>query len=410
MALNILRGLFVLLMAAVGYSFVVADPETVGEFQSVNWLALSASLITATGMIILDIAAGRRKLVVFSAIAFGTLIGLVITYALSLGVALLINTFVLPGSADNPENRALISFTTLLIGCASCYFAVSFILQTKDDFRFIIPYVEFRRDARGSRPALLDTSVLVDGRITPILEAGFLDVRFVVPQFVIRELQRLADSGDEHKRARGRRGLDVLDDLRHRAGADVRIYEPHEDAHGGSVDAEPDNGEGSPGGLRVDDRLVRLADELDAKLVTLDFNLAKVARLSDVSVLNFNDLALALRPEALPGTPLSVQVEKPGTGENQGVGHLPDGTMIVVEGGADRVGGTVQVIVRNTTQTAAGRLIFAKVINAEEPDARDDDEPPARRRRRRLLPNRRPTPPAATTTDGEPQPASERPS
>ena len=277
MALNILRGLFVLLMAAVGYSFVVADPETVGQFQSINWLALSASLIAATGMIILDVAAGRRKLAIFSAIAFGTLIGLVITYALSLGVALLINTFVFPGSADNPENRALISFTTLLIGCVSCYFAISFILQTKDDFRFIIPYVEFRRDARGSRPALLDTSVLIDGRIEPIVDAGFLDLRFVVPQFVIRELQRLADSENELKRGRGRRGLDVLERLRHREGADVRIYEPHDDDDAAAARKAPSADLASED-LKVDDRLVRLADELDAKLVTLDFNLAKVAR------------------------------------------------------------------------------------------------------------------------------------
>ena len=384
MALNILRGLFVLLMAAVGYSFVVADPKTVGELQGINWLALTGSLITATGMIVLDIAAGRRKLAIYSAIAFGTLIGLVITYALSLGVALLIDNFILPGSADNPENEALISFTTLLIGCASCYFAISFILQTKDDFRFIIPYVEFRRDARGSRPALLDTSVLIDGRIAQILAAGFLDLRIIVPQFVVRELQRLSDSADDLKRAKGRRGLDVLEQLRRREGADVRIFETHDDA---SLDAAPDDA------LRVDERLVRLADELDAKLVTIDRPLEKVARLSDVSVLNFNELALAMRPEALPGTPLSVRVEKTGTGENQGVGHLPDGTMIVVEGGADRVGATVEVIVRNTTQTPAGRLVFARLAddveaNGQHVEAGDAEPPPPRRRRRRLLPTR----------------------
>lgn len=369
MALNVLRGLFVLLMAAVGYSFVVADPAQVGQLQGTNWLALAASLVAASGMIVLDVLAGRRKLAIFSAIAFGILIGLIITYALSLGVALIVNNFIFPGSADNPENEAVISFLTLLIGCVSCYFAISFVLQTKDDFRFIVPYVEFRRDTRGTKPIVVDTSALIDGRLRSVAASGFLDARLVVPQFVVVELQTLADTPEREKRQKGRRGLDVLADLRADRSLDVRIYDTHHDELNHDVEDLIDPS------LPVDQRLIDLARQLDAKALTVDVNLAKVAALSGVAVLNLNELSQSLRAAVGPGDLVNLHIDRRGTGEGQGVGRLEDGTMVVVEQAADRVGQRMEVLVTNATQTNAGRMVFAK------PQVDGVDEPSPKRRR-----------------------------
>src|SRR5687768_7425088 len=187
MLLNILRGLFILLMASVGWAFVVAEPDQAGTFQNNQWLAPAVALAVGVLLICIDILSGRRKFAVFTGVAFGILVGLTITYALSFGVALIVDNLIRPETVTGGANNSLTNFINLLLGTAACYFAVSFILQTKDDFRFIIPYVEFRRDARGSRPIILDTSVLIDGRIADLAGTGFFDSQLIVPQFVVME-------------------------------------------------------------------------------------------------------------------------------------------------------------------------------------------------------------------------------
>ena len=216
-------------------------------------------------------------------------------------------------------------------------------MQTKDDFRFVIPYVEFTKQLRGAMPTLLDTSVIVDGRVVDIAKTHILQGTVIVPQFVINEHQQIADSQDKLKRARGRRGLDILKSLQDDVLVDLRIVD--QDA----------SGEG------VDQKLVNLAQELKARLMTNDFNLNKAASLKQIEVINLNELAQSLRPVALPGEGLKVRIVKRGEGANQGVGYLEDGTMVVVEGARDRLDETVTVEITRTLQNAAGKMIFAKI-------------------------------------------------
>jgi uncharacterized protein YacL len=228
----------------------------------------------------------------------------------------------------------------------SAYLAVSLILQTKDDFRFIIPYIEFAKQHKGGRPLLMDTSVIIDGRIADIAETRFIDAPLVVPRFVLRELQSIADSADKLKRDRGRRGLDILNRLQTTRGVDIRI----EDAP-----AQAGQGDG------VDQMLVRLAAERSGRILTVDYNLNKVATVSGVQVLNVNDLANALKPSVLPGTALEVSLLRAGQEDGQGVGYLEDGTMVVVEDGKDAVGKNVAITVTNVIQKSAGRIIFGRI-------------------------------------------------
>lgn len=191
-------------------------------------------------------------------------------------------------------------------------------------------------------PKVLDTSVIIDGRIADIVKAGFIEGPLVVPAFVLEELRHIADSSDVLKRNRGRRGLDILNRIQKEIGADVRIYE-------GEVDAP-----------EVDSKLLKLTRMLQGKVVTNDFNLNKVAELQGVTVLNINELANAVKPVVLPGEEMTVLIVKDGKEPGQGVGYLDDGTMIVVDGGKRHMGDTIHVLVTSVLQTAAGRMIFAK--------------------------------------------------
>jgi len=205
----------------------------------------------------------------------------------------------------------------------------------------------------GAPIRVLDTSVLVDGRIADVAEAGFLDGAAIVPQFVVGELQRLADSGDLLRRARGRRGFDVLDRLRRSAAVRLEVTEAD-----------------FPGIAEVDAKLVALARARGARLLTNDTALARVAGLAGVAVGSLNDLAGAVRPVALPGEGLQVHVMREGKEPGQGIAYLEDGTMVVVEGGKRFIGQPLDVVVTSMLQTSAGRMIFTRP-RAEEPGARD---------------------------------------
>lgn len=190
---------------------------------------------------------------------------------------------------------------------------------------------------------ILDTSVIIDGRIADICKTGFIEGTIVIPEFVLEELQHIADSSDLLKRNRGRRGLDILNKIQKELDVKVMIYE------GDFEDIS-----------EVDSKLVKLAKVLPGKVVTNDFNLNKVCELQGVSVLNINDLANAVKPVVLPGEEIMVQVIKDGKEHGQGVAYLDDGTMIVVEGGRDYIGSITEVLVTSVLQTSAGRMIFAK--------------------------------------------------
>lgn len=346
MILHLLRALFVLLMAAVGFFFVFQHVQGNDQQALEAWIPPAIGLTVGVLLVCIDILApARRKLAVFSGTFLGLVVGLVIAFVLSFVVELLVQQYI------EGDQKRIAQFINMMISVAACYLSISFILQSKDDFRFIIPYVEFSKQTKGARQILVDTSVLIDGRITDIVSTGILESQLVVPQFVLVELQQIADSADKLKRNRGRRGLDVLAKLRANTRAEVVIYDPHreEDA------AAP-----------VDQRLMGLAKELDARVLTNDFNLNKVAQLRGVDVININDLANALKPAVLPGEKMRVRIQKRGEDAGQGVGYLDDGTMVVVEAAAGHIGEEVEFSVTNTRQTSAGKMIFGRL----------GDEPP----------------------------------
>lgn len=194
-----------------------------------------------------------------------------------------------------------------------------------------------------NRPLILDTSAIIDGRVLDVAEAGFISGLLLIPNFVLLELQQVADSSDNLKRARGRRGFEITNSLKKIKGLKVEIWD--KDA----------------GGKAVDDRLLRLAKSLNGKIITTDFNLNKLASAHGVSVLNVNDLANALKTVAIPGEKMEVKIVHVGKDPSQGVGYLPDGTMIVVEHGADSLGKVVKAEVSRIIQGSAGRMVFSKL-------------------------------------------------
>jgi len=342
MVLHVLRALFVLLMAAAGYSYL-----------RLSWLTMAIGLSLAVIFLSIDILSPRKKLAVFAGTFFGIIIGIFLAYALSFAIEMVVDQAL--SIQYGPAPRAglrndLIQFITICIGIVCCYLSVSFILQTKDDFRFIIPYVEFSKQTKGPRSILLDTSVLIDGRITDVAATGILESQLVVPRFILDELQTLADSGDNLKRNRGRRGLDVLGKLRQTLRAEVVLYEASHE-----TESEKD----------VDQKLMSLAKELNARVLSNDYNLGKVAALRGVDVINVNDLSSALKPVVLPGEKMTVRVVKPGEEAGQGVGYLEDGTMVVVEHGRTHLNEDVEFIVTRALQTSAGRMIFGRLADGQ---------------------------------------------
>lgn len=199
------------------------------------------------------------------------------------------------------------------------------------------------KTSAGCEPKILDTSVIIDGRIVDICRSGFIEGELVVPSFVLEELRHIADSQDSLKRNRGRRGLDVLNMLQKDLNFPMRVE---------NVEVNSD--------AEVDSALLKLAQKIGGKVLTIDYNLNKVANFQGVSVLNINELANAMKPIALPGEEMTVQVIKDGKENGQGVGYLEDGTMIVIEGGRRHIGESLNVTVTSILQTAAGRMIFAK--------------------------------------------------
>ncbi|RJX17165.1 MAG: TRAM domain-containing protein [Desulforudis sp.] len=241
------------------------------------------------------------------------------------------------------------------------YLGLSVALKKREEigvFLGNIPWVSKEKGGKGEAK-LLDTSAIIDGRIADLCGTGFLEGTLVIPNFVLDELQHIADSNEALRRNRGRRGLDILNYIRRKAEVKVQIYENTK-----GLEDLPD----------VDTKLVRLAKRLNAKIITNDFNLNKVAEIQGVKVLNVNELANALKPVVLPGEEMVVQVIRDGKETGQGVGYLDDGTMIVVDGGKRHIGQTVKVIVTSVLQTTAGRMIFAKLKTSKREDYRDVEE------------------------------------
>ena len=353
--INVLRGVFVVLLFVVTALAIVTDSaqSTLGiRFYGWWWAAAIAVALFFLGVVGLDVLTPRRKLPTISALAFGCVAGLLATIVLALLLDLFRETY-LRGFVDLDDeiDRILLS-AKVILGLGLCYLGMTTVLQTQDDFRLVIPYVEFAKQYRGARPLVPDTSALVDARLVALTDSGLVQAPVIVPRFVIDELHALSDSSDATKRARGRRGLDTVSSLQR--GGRVEV----------SIDETPSVAE-APG---VDQRLIDYAAAMPGVILTTDSGLVRVASVRGASVVNLHDVADAMRPRVLPGDDLDVDLVKRGDHAGQAVGYLEDGTMIVVEGGSDSIGRRVGVRVTSAVQTSAGRLFFARPRDGAEPD------------------------------------------
>ena len=250
-------------------------------------------------------------------------------------------------------------FLTAVVGGVLIYLGIVATWSMKDELRFFLPgSVPLPVDAKDAIPEqckILDTNVIIDGRVADICRTGFIEGPIYVPGFVLDELQHIADSADSLKRARGRRGLDILNQMRTELKMMIRTYDNTDPTDRDEVDA----------------KLVKLAKKLGGKIVTNDYNLNKVAELQGVPVLNINELANAVKPVVLPGEEMLVTIIKEGKEQNQGVAYLDDGTMIVVEGARRRIGETLPVVTSTVLQTVAGKMIFANIRGSEGEEEED---------------------------------------
>ena len=271
----------------------------------------------------------------FSATTFGLLLGTV--------VALLIDRSELFEYLDEKSPTRWLIRLGLFLGFG--YIGIVLAMRSnKEDFSLIIPYVRFAPRNKPDNLLLLDTSVIIDGRIADLIEANFVEGLIVVPRFVLKELQQVADSNDPIKRARGRRGLEMLNRIQRNQRNEVKI-------HDGDFPEEKE----------VDTKLIHLARNLGAKLFTNDHNLCKIAELQNINCVNMHDLAKSLKSILLPGEVLTLRLVREGRDKGQGIGYMPDGTMVVVNNGQSHIGQQVEVQVQSQLQTGAGVIVFADV-------------------------------------------------
>jgi uncharacterized protein YacL len=341
--LRLCFGAVVIGLAMLAFNHFIQSPYNSGD-QTNSWIAFFSVLGTGAFLVATDVMVRNKQITTLSALYFGILLGLLLGNILSTAL----NPFIF-GLEPNPP--AYIQYQrnglALLLTVACCYICISTLLQTKDEFRFIIPYVEFSKEVKGGKPMVLDTSVIIDGRIADICDTRFIDTKLIVPRFVLQELQAVADSSDKLKRNRGRRGLDMLKRMQSNAKVELQIHE-------GSAPAPRE-------AQKVDERLVALTKALGARVVTNDFNLNKIAQLQGVEVVNLNELANALKSVALPGETMVIRLVKAGEQLGQAIGYLDDGTMVVVEQGRPAIGQEVPITVTSVHQTQAGRMIFGRI-------------------------------------------------
>ena len=322
-------------ICSVGGYFIADHIERLSEFAWAKWAGLVAGIFFA--MITLSIVKIIKRIPL--KVLFGGTIGLVV----GLSIARLIGY-----GFSGLENTTVRIAIFIILSCIFGYIGMVLGSIKVEELRFPNWSWFGRTTGRAGQYKILDTSVIIDGRIADIVEVGFLEGILIVPEFVLQELQRIADSPDPTRRVRGRRGLDILKRLQQENLAEVRI------------DRQNFNNI-----LEVDAKLVALALRLNAQVLTNDYNLAKVAEVQGIRVLNINKLASALKPVVLPGEILRLQILKEGKEHGQGIAYLEDGTMVVVENASKLLGKEVDVAVTSVLQTTAGRLIFTTIKNGE---------------------------------------------
>jgi len=303
-------------------------------------VSMGAAAGIAVAIILFEMRIRRASLKTLIGAAVGSILGIVGAY--------LIGSLITSqeSAAVPPESRA---FLTLALIFFMAYIGLM-VGAAKGDYLELSALGGIFSDKAARRDVkILDTSVIIDGRIADVAETGFLTGTLIVPQFILRELQQVADSPDSSKRQRGRRGLDMLNRLQNNASLDIQISETD-----------------FPAVREVDLKLIELGKQIDAVIVTNDFNLNKVAQLRGVNVLNINELANALKPVVLPGEAMRVFILKEGKEYNQGVAYLDDGTMVVVDNARRLIGKNADIAVTSVLQTTAGKMIFGKICDESE--------------------------------------------
>lgn len=319
--------LLVSLLGCVLMSYQVADWNL--------WLVIFVGMSIAILVILTDLLLEGFSLRGLSAITFGLIVGGGIAY-------LLATSPLFEPLEGDPELAQMLYLSRLALYVVSMYLATVIALRGKDEFNLVIPYVRFSAENVETPLVVVDTSALIDGRIAPICESKWMGHALLIPRFVLDELQAIADSSDPIRKEKGRKGLDVLNRLRKMKHLDLRIHESD------VLDQQA-----------VDSKLVFLAESMKAKLLTTDYNLAKLAEFHEVEWLNITSLIKALNQEISIGTLVSVELVRAGKDSGQAVGYLPDGSMLVVNGGSSQIGKEVRVEVDSVVPSAGGKMIFA---------------------------------------------------
>ncbi len=361
--LKIVRAGFLIAFITVTFLAVLAATEdynlervSIGPFAFLStwWLTTILAVLFAGTAFAADQLTPNKKISTIGAIFFGLVVAMLASVALGTVIDLVAELWDVRTADGTPP--AIIETIKVLLGIGIGYICISTVLQTQDDFRLVVPYVEFAKQIRGPRPLLIDSSTLIDARIADIAGVGILQTTLIVPRFVAEELQLLADNADASVRSRGRRGLDVIARLQSDPTLDVVIDETLLTARG------------------VDRMLVDLAQRSGAMIATTDTGLAAVAEINSIAVLNIHALAKACRPVTLEGESFKVRLIRVGEQPGQAVGYLEDGTMVVVNHAEHAIGAQVRVSAQSTIPTAAGRMIFAALTEPASP-AEPGDEP-----------------------------------
>ena len=330
----IIRALLVLACSISGYFIVYYMARSSYSFLQAI-IGFIIGLVVALLVIRVEQDIRKQSLRIIAGGVIGMVIGLLIALILGFGLNMVIKI---------TQNQHVVPWIYLLLTGILGYLGLVLGSKKVEEFNFSVAENKNSIDQR-----LLDTSVIIDGRIADICDTGFMDGELIVPRFVLNELQFIADSSDSMKRSRGRRGLDVLNRMQKSSAIHIEIVE-----------------QDFPKIKGVDGKLVALAQKLNAKLMTNDYNLNKVAELQGVRVLNVNELANAMKPVVLPGEQMLVKIIREGKEQGQGVGYLDDGTMIIVDSAQKMINMNVEVVVTSVLQTTAGRMIFTELKEAAE--------------------------------------------